>query len=219
LKAQQADWITRRWYSLAIAVINYSPLMNRALTEPNALKAFITICSTRWVAIMLAFITWRVRVSWAPSVSFCAVFISALSAVNASKKYELNQHGNLYVQYITDILNAGIARLCSVASASAASFGPSFLPPFGAGAGANVHCDGVRASPHQTVLIVWLVSHLFAFWCGFLMTLRDEMCERQLFLVETGRGFHHMRPRSAEPQMLQMLGVQLYVFTLLVLNV
>eukprot|EP00884_Botryococcus_braunii_P018534 jgi/Botrbrau1/5364/Bobra.0346s0034.1 len=198
------------WYSLAFAVLNYFPFVNRGLSQADPLRAFATICCHRWIGIIVAWVAWRIPVSWVPSVSFVTVLISARSAVRGSAVVAVRDPGNLYLQSVSSGLNFAVAGLCRISSSLAGLLGdgvPVYLP-----------CDGLRVDTARSILLIWLCTHLLAFWGGFLLTLKDELRERQTFLTETGReAAHPVRPKSVDPMVLQMMSVQAFGFSMLLL--
>eukprot|EP00884_Botryococcus_braunii_P018513 jgi/Botrbrau1/5345/Bobra.0346s0019.1 len=198
------------WYLLAFSALNYSPLLLRGLQEANNLKAFVSICCVRCVAIVLVSLAWRVPVSWAPSVSFGAVFVSACGALHNSWEFEEYGRKILYIQSICDKLNTGFRSLCRWFWTGTWA---AFLK---GGAEDFLQCDQIRVTPRHTVLFIWLVTHLLSFWLGFWLNLVDEISDRKAFLAATRRGTQqHIRPWSAAAMMLHMLGVQMFMFTML----
>eukprot|EP00884_Botryococcus_braunii_P018519 jgi/Botrbrau1/5350/Bobra.0346s0022.2 len=194
------------WYLLTLAVLNYFPLLQLALLKTSMLRAFVSICCNRVIGILMASMAWRVPISWAPSVSFAVIFISARGAVRASRLYGENDPGNPYVDFVCGRLNFGITAVCRAFSTWGGLLADGveiFLP-----------CDKLKATPGDTVLLIWLIAHMSGFWCGFLLTLRDEVADRKAFCVATRRNPSLLlHADSVKLMMLQMLGVQLFGMT------
>lgn len=153
---------------------------------------------------------WRLPISWVPSVPLPVVFLIMYTSVWASKVFEERDPGNPYVGFIREILDWGATGLCR-GFTSWGGVVADEVQMF-------LRCDAVQVTNRHTMLCVWLMSHMLAFWGGFLMWLRDELVERKAYLVKTRQELgQRLRLESVVPLVAHVLGMQLVAFcTLLV---
>eukprot|EP00884_Botryococcus_braunii_P018524 jgi/Botrbrau1/5355/Bobra.0346s0026.1 len=193
------------WYLLAVATMNYSVMLQLALSKTEMRRAFVSICCNRFIGLFMAAMAWRVPFSWGPSMCTTALFISARGAVRAARLFEEHDPGNPYVEKVAGVLTSAITWLCRSCTVP--------LRLLVDGAGAFLPCDDVHVTSSHAVLLIWLVTHLLGFWSGFLLIFRDELSDRKAFLSATRRtSSEFLHPKWVNTMMLQVLGVQLFGF-------
>lgn len=158
----------------------------------------------------MAWMAWRLPISWVPSVPLPVVFLSMHTSVLASTVFEERDPGNPYVGFIRGKLNEGVTGLCRGFTSWGGLIADDveiFLP-----------CDAIQVTNRHTMLCIWLASHVLAFWGGFLMWLRDELADRKAFLIETRQDLRQrIRLESVVPMVAHILGMQLFAFYILLL--
>eukprot|EP00884_Botryococcus_braunii_P018541 jgi/Botrbrau1/5370/Bobra.0346s0035.2 len=203
------------WYSLVLAVLNTHPFVVRAVSRPDSLRAFISICCHRWLALAVGSLAWRVRIAHVPSVPFVAMLICALGAVRAAKAYSETGPGNLYMQFLCARLNSGLQSACTGAVNAVGVVTMGQMP---ANELASDLCQSAVVTQRHTVLLIWLVLHAVAFWVGFWYHLRDEVLDRKAFLMARTRWRSvELCAPSVKPMVLLMVAIQAYVFASLLL--